>query len=227
MIKQIYADIMLFAACLAPWLAGAVICFGVPAIEKMLCEVLGYQEFLRPYYIIFDLMLLILSPIMFGFVGALVMLDEIDDRIAGYMAVTPIGKKGYVCSRIGIPIAVSFFFSVIIESLFGLTVISFYKAMVLSFFMSLLGASVCLLIVTLSNNKVEGMAVGKLSGLALIGIFIPFFIQGKAQYVAVALPSFWIGKYVKTSRWLYLLVGFIVLLVWMILLLKRYQKKIQ
>ena len=41
---------------------------------------------------------------------------------------------------------------------------------------------VSLMIITLSGNKLEGMAVTKLSALTLLGIPVPFFIDSYYQF---------------------------------------------
>jgi fluoroquinolone transport system permease protein len=46
----------------------------------------------------------------------------------------------------------------------------------------------------LSANRIEGLAVGKLSGLALMGVVVPFFAKGNERFFAGFLPSFWIAE---------------------------------
>lgn len=41
-----------------------------------------------------------MTPILFSFAGVLVILDEIDCGMAKYYGVTPVGKNGYLASRI-------------------------------------------------------------------------------------------------------------------------------
>ena len=67
---------------------------------------------------------------------------------------------------------------------------------------SLLSIPVAMLIVTLSQNRVEGMAIGKIAGLVLFGLPAPFFIEGNFQYLLSWLPSFWTAKVFTTgSTW--------------------------
>lgn len=56
----------------------------------------------------------------------MVMLGEIDDNISKYLIITPIGKSGYLISRLGIPAILAFAITVILLLTFSLTKISFY-----------------------------------------------------------------------------------------------------
>lgn len=59
--QQIRSDLMLLAACFTPILAGILIKFGVPLLEK------GIQFSLSEYYMIFDLLLSIMAPVLLCF----------------------------------------------------------------------------------------------------------------------------------------------------------------
>ncbi len=90
---------------------------------------------------------------------------------------------------------------------------------------TLQGIITSLLILTISSNKLEGMAVAKLSGLMIFGAAIPFFIKDDLQYVLFLLPSFWIGKAVCENVLLYMLPAFTLSAMWICFLLKRYLHK--
>ena len=79
MIKFVRKDKMLFAAMIAPLLAGIAIHFGVPVAEKELIHMTGIQAVLSPYYGLFDVFFAMITPVMFCFIAAMVMLEEHDD----------------------------------------------------------------------------------------------------------------------------------------------------
>ncbi|XBX09941.1 hypothetical protein QMP26_18960 [Enterocloster clostridioformis] len=62
---------------------------------------------------------------------------------------------------------------------------------------------VALMIITLSANKLEGMAVTKLAALTLLGIPAPFLIDSYCQFAVGFLPSFWAAKAVQNEAVLY------------------------
>lgn len=94
MLKLIRHDMMLFAAGLAPLLAGIAIKFGVPFMEKMLVSYTGAEAVLTPYYGLFDIFFASIAPAMFGFIAAMVMLEERDDHIDRYLVHYGLGAKG-------------------------------------------------------------------------------------------------------------------------------------
>lgn len=226
MLQQITRDAMLFAALAAPVLTGIAIHYGVPALETFLCRLLGKEQLLTPFYLLFDLGIAMITVAIFAFVGALVVLGETDDKIVGYMSVTPVGNKGYLFTRLGIPAIASFIIGIILLWIFSLTEISFGKSVIIVFFNVCSGMCVALLIVTISTNKVEGMAMGKLSSMVMMGVVVPFFVTAKVQYIAGILPSFWLGKYMFSGNLSYLAVSLLVGGIWLVLLMKKYINKI-
>ena len=79
MLKLIRQDRMLLAAGLAPLLAGVAIRYAVPLAESSLVRLTGTQAVLAPYYALFDLFLASLTPAMFCFIAAMVMLTKSED----------------------------------------------------------------------------------------------------------------------------------------------------
>ena len=226
MIKQIGRDYMLLMLCIAPVLAGLVFRFGVPVLERFLCDYFSANEILAPYYYIFNWLLAVLPGLLFAFVGGLVALGEIDDKIAGYMEVTPAGNTGYLISRIGIPSLFSMVAGVAVIAVFGLSSMKWTDILVLCAGSSLTGTITALLVIAISTNKVEGMAIGKLAGFLSIGMFVPVIFASPIQYVAGVLPTFWMGKYMLEGHAGNLLAFAAVYLIWLVFLMKKYRKKI-
>ena len=96
--------------------------------------------------------------------------------------------------------------------------------------LSVLGAvqaiMVALMIITLSANKLEGMAVTKLAALTLLGIPAPFLIDSYCQYAVGFLPSFWAAKAVQNEAVLYFLIALAAALIWFYFLTKRLFQKL-
>lgn len=226
-INQITKDAMLFMASLAPFLCGLFIRFGIPYAEKLLNDYFHYENILQPYYLLFDLMLAVLTPLMYCFVSAMVMLGEIDDKISGYLAVTPLGKNGYLLSRLGIPMVLSIVVTSVTLAVFSLTELSFFMIFTLSISVSLIGLLVSLMVVALSNNKVEGLAVTKLSGILMIGIPIPFFIDQNLQYIGCFLPTYWLAKYSISGNLLFCLLCILTSILWILFLWRKFNYKLK
>lgn len=226
LLGQISKDAMLFLACIAPVLCGMLFHFGIPFIDRQITEYYKIPEIIAPYYLLFDLILAVITPLMLCFVSAMVMLGEIDDNITNYLVVTPLGKSGYFLSRLGFPMVMAYGLTIVIFSIFSLTGPSFATIIIVSFLASLLGLIVSMLVVSISTNKVEGMALTKLSGLFLIGLPVPFFVGGNVQYILFFLPAFWISKYAIAHNGLYFMLGILTSFSWVILLYRRFYHKL-
>lgn len=218
-------DMMLFAACLTPVLAGLGIRLGIPFLEAVLTGWLSKPAVLSPYYALIDIFFAMLSPAMFCFVPAMVSLEEADERTAAYLFVTPLGRRGYLAARFGIPAAAAFLVAAVLLPVFRLSPLSPGRILGLAAGGALQGIIIALLIVTLSSNKLEGMAITKLSSLLIFGAAVPFFIRDKMQYLMSPLPSFWIGKAVFENMPFYMLPAFALSAVWICFLLRQYLRK--
>ena len=226
LLRQIARDSMLYAVLLAPVLAGCMFRFGIPVIEEALCAHFGKASVLSGYYLLFDLLLAAMTPYIGCFVSALVMLTESDENMAAYMAVTPIGKRGYVLSRLVFPAALSVAASAVVMHFFSLTAWNLPSLLVVCGLSSLLGVALALLIVAFSHNRVEGMALAKLSGVVLFGLPVPFFLSSGVQYLFSPLPSFWIAKVFVKGNYLAALPAVLVSAVWIWALYGRFERKL-
>lgn len=218
-------DMMLFAACLTPIIAGLFFRFAIPFLEAVFIEHFHLPAVLSPYYKLIDIFFMMLSPTMFCFVSAMVSLEEADEKTAVYLFITPLGKTGYLSARLGVPAVIAFFVTVMLFPVFKLTPFTSIAILLFAVGGTLQGMIVALLVLTLSSNRLEGMAVTKLSTLTVFGAVIPFFIKNNVQYVLFLLPSSWIGKAACENQLIYILPAFVLSAIWIFLLLKRYLRK--
>lgn len=226
MIAYMRRDLMLFVACLVPILAGIAFKFLIPVLETALTNWFDLSSVISPYYELIDLLLTMLAPTIFCFVSAMIVLEETDEKTGAYLFITPLGKIGYLIARFGIPLAFAFVITLIILPVFKLTPLSFGEMFLLSFSGALQGLLVALLIVTLSSNKLEGMAISKLSSTIIFAAVVPYVLTSNVQFVVSPLPSFWIGKAICDNSLLYMLPAIALSALWIFILLRRYLKKI-
>ena len=225
-IRQITRDNMLWAVCLAPLITALLFCFGIPYAEILLCTYFQSETILADYYLLFDLLLCLMPSYMLCFASAMVMLTERDENMAGYMSVTPVGKMGYVLSRLMFPAAIPVPFSILLTYFFSLTDLDFQMLSAVSLLMSFSNTAVALFIFSFSRNRVEGMAMTKLSGLMFVGLVVPFFVLSDAQYIAAFLPSFWAAKLCMEGNGLLMFPALVVSLVWIGILGNRFIRKL-
>ena len=218
--KQIKSDPMMFAACFTPFIMGALIKFGIPFFERIT------KFSLQGYYPIFDLLLSIMAPVLLCFAFAMITLEEIDDKVSRYFSITPLGKAGYLFTRLVVPAIISAVIAFIVLLLFSLEKLPTRMMIGLALLGSVQAIIVSLMIITLSGNKLEGMAVTKLSALTLLGIPVPFFIYSYYQFAVGFLPSFWVAKAVQNEAVLYFPIALVVALIWYYFLIKRLFRKL-
>lgn len=223
---QITKDAMLFIICLAPLLCGLLFKLGVPAAEQLLSEQFNNIAILMPYYLLFDLLLAVLTPMMISYVSSMLILGDIDEGITRYMAVTPLGKSGYIISKLGFPLAISVIITIIIMVIFSITKLTLVRVIGISILTSILGLILAMMVISISANKVEGMAVMKLSGIVLIGIPAAFFTSENVQHLLFFLPSLWIAKFSLNHSLIYFVVCIAVSFVWILFFVKKFLKKI-
>ena len=227
MVKQITQEMMMLMLAAAPILAGVFFRVGIPFLEKNVLSRFGMEQMLAPYYEIFGWLFAMLTGMLFAFVGGLVVLGEIDDNLAKYIMVTPAGMKGYLCSRIIIPALISGVATLVLVPVFSLVPVSTAKLIVMGISTMLSGIVTALLVVAISSNKVEGMAVGKLSGLFGVTFFVPLAINGTIKYAFCLFPMFWIGEWSISGGWGKLVMAAALFIIWIHILFLRFRKKME
>lgn len=226
MLLQIKRDLMLYIMAFVPFFTGAVIRFFIPFAEYKLTEYFQKPYLISPYYILIDAFLIFLTPTMINFIVAMIILEEADDHIITYLSVTPLGRKGYLISHLVMPSLLTIPVNILVSYLFHLIGFGLIKTFYLSVISAVSGIIISLLIVTLSSNKVEGMAIGKLTTLFSIGLAIPFVLTISFQYIFTILPTYWIGKYLINSNLYYLLLSLLISILWIGCLIKKFLAKL-
>lgn len=224
-LKFIRKDRMLLAAGLAPILAGAAIYFGVPFAGEMLIRFTGMPGMLSPYYGLFAIFFASITPVMYCFIFAMVILEEHDEHIDRYLFVTGLGRRGYFVSRIVIPALAAFVVTVILLPVFRIMDLSVGTIILLSLTGTLQGVIIELLIVTLSSNKLEGMAITKMSTLTIFGAVLPYFVPAPFCYCLSFLPSFWVGMAMLNNVPGYTMLSVLLASVWIMGLQVRFYRK--
>ncbi len=194
-IKEIWQDVMFAALLFVPLLMCLLFRFGIPLLERELCEMQHVGTMITPYYFCFDLCIIMMTPIMFSFAGVMVILGELDNGLARYLMVTPLGKKGYLWSRIGMLSVIAMVYADISILVFRLSDLSVWNILYCGVISAMTGALISFFVVSLAHNKVEGMALTKFSAFFVLGIPIAVFIKIPYKYIGFFLPSFWTTEF--------------------------------
>ena len=200
-IRNIFSDGMLSAIICIPLILAAIYRFVFPLIVQHYPMLKDFSL----YYPILDLFLAIMCPYMICFASVLVVLDETDMKINRYITITPLGKKGYLISRLLIPVLFADIVSFVLLSFCSVSDMSLWTTFIISILATILSVVAAMIILAYAGNKVEGMALAKVSALVMVGLIIPFVITDSTQYVFSFLPSFWIAKFLISNNYWFIL----------------------
>lgn len=182
-------DPVLLAGFLGPLILILLTRFGYPMAAHWL-EV-GYSFDLNEYRDFTAFLLVVTIPMLIGMMTGLLMLDERDENIISFFAVTPLMRKGYLLYRLTLPSILSAVLTVLFLTFSGLTKFQLEHFLVL--LLLLIEAPwFALLVAAFSANKVEGLALYKIGALFFIaGPIIIFFVPEVWRWLGVWIPTYW------------------------------------
>lgn len=234
-VRQVFRDGMLALLLPAPFLMGAVLWFGLPLADSILVRETGFT--LRPWFILSDAFVMVMTAVMTGMIGAFLLLDERDEGIGLYYRITPMGGRAYLVARLGIPMIWAFLTSLIVIGFFALAMNNITVMLISALLATFQGVIACMLLAVMAGNKVEGLALAKIVNIMALGLPAAWFISPPYKYLLFFLPSFWMGEFIFRSTetgslqalqaLLPGLAGTLVSLVWMVVLTRAFLNKIR
>lgn len=190
-LRQTTADPMLMACLFGPIALTLLARFGFPLAAEWVMSTFGLD--IKGHSAFAQALLASAIPMLAGTLTGLRMLDERDEDIIRYIAVTPLTKRGYLTYRLLLPSAICFVCSTAFFLLSGLLPFRLESLFSLLLF-SLEAPWFALLLAAFSANKVEGLAFAKLGGLLIAGPAAAAFLPGSWHWIAAWIPSFWSAK---------------------------------
>ncbi len=193
-----------------------------------------FQLSLSIYYAPFaGYMLLILVPMLTGMITGFLLLDQRDDGTLAALLVSPLSLPGYVLYRLGLPMAVSVPVTLVVFPLAGFESIGQLPLLLVAVVAALQGPIFTLLLGTFAENKVQGFALAKVSGVILVPPLFAWFSPMPWQLAFGLVPTYWPAK----CYWVFLSGGpaaggyILAGLVWQLLLigglLRRYERTVR
>jgi fluoroquinolone transport system permease protein len=212
-LRTVRRDSMLVTVMLGPFLYAAALWF-LPALTGYIERTYAFD--LVPYHsAIISAFCVLGPPLLLGAVLALQLLDERDQNTFAALRVTPVPPMTYPAYRAGVTIVLTTFSVLASLAISGrvdartlvlsvpIALMAGLLAPVLGFVMSALG-----------RNKIEGLAVMRVIGLAVFTVpMIPFFILDSPWQLAFGvLPPYWPVRafwsaYDGGTYWPYVAVG--------------------
>ncbi len=161
-----------------------------------------------------------------GYAAVMVMFNEIDERVTPSLCASPLGRGGYVFSRLGLPTLISVAVAFVLcftLNLAGLPAPIYVTVILVTLVADTLPS---MIVVAFARNKVEGVALFKIAIFATFVILVPFFVDSWVQWLFAPLPSFWIGKLVKELNYLYAVPAVLISIAWLVPLWRRFTEKL-
>ncbi len=204
--RNIRRDPMLIISFIAPFFLLALVYFLFPLAEIAIQQKFSFS--IQSYFSFVCIFFLPLIPMLMGMVYGFILLDERDAGLIAYLAVTPLGKSGYLFTRMAIPTVFSFLYILMFIYFSGMKIVpGNVQLILLTLVLSSEAPLVLLTLGAFASNKVEGMAISKGFGLFLTAVFIDFLVHAKWTFLLAVSPLWWIGRgFLSTglSAWLYL-----------------------
>ncbi|WP_244908098.1 hypothetical protein [Paenibacillus campinasensis] len=187
-IRQMLKDPMLLASVIGPLAVFVFVRYlfrplSVWVEERYAFDMMSHAEFAA-------MLLLTVIPLLAGVMTGLLMLDERDENLIAYFAVTPLTRKGYYRYRLLLPSGLACLMSAV-YLLFGGIVDVRVEMLYPLLLTSAEAPCIALFLAAFAANKVEGLALSKLCGLLFVGPVLVFFVPGPWQAVGIILPTYW------------------------------------
>ena len=216
----------LFIALLTRWF--------IPVLLQEAETIIGFD--LLPYYRpLMAYILLLLVPNLVGFVTGFLLLDQRDDRTLYALQVTPLSLNGYLVYRLAMPVVLSFLLSLVVLPLSGLVPLNGVLLLVAAVSAAPMAPIFALALAALSQNKVQGFALMKVSGIVLLPPLAAYFIQSNWQLLLGLVPTYWPAKTLWAALdwvnggspgplWFYFGAGLAYQLLFLLLLARRFNR---
>ena len=224
-LKQILKDGMLLVLIPAPFLVGLFFKFGIPYINQLLIQQFSFS--ITPWYGLIDGMLICLTPMFVAMISAFLLLEERDEGVNAFYQITPAEGYSYLYARIGFPMLWAYLVTIVISAVFNISDLSVGVIFLSAIISNLTGIFLAMMVVSLANNRVEGLAFSKLMGISFLGLILIWFIPRSYFFLMAFLPSFWIGKLLmEGADFLSFIGGVLTCSVWIAIFTRRFIKKI-
>lgn len=175
---------------LLPLITGALVRWGVPPLHSYILETYSFD--ITPYYPpLLGYFFIGLAPMVFAVLIGFVLIDEKDDNTLTALQVTPLSLYSYLAYRIIVPIILTLILVPFLFPFSGVSNLSWSGA----FLSALAGAPIApmfaLYLASLAQNKVQGFALMKLSGLVLLLPVFAYFVEPPLEYLFGLVPTYW------------------------------------
>ena len=188
-LRNVRRDPMLRWMVFFPILIGLVFRWGIPFLAEQIRLWLDFN--ILDYTGLLMSVMEMVIPLVYGSVIGFLLLDQRDDRTLFALQVTPLSLKGYFIYRMLLPMLLGLLGNLIFLPLSGFVQFGFGKIFLVSLAAAGLTPVFALFYAGFAQNKVQGMALMKISGLVFMPVVAAWFLEGFWHWIFALLPTFW------------------------------------
>lgn len=224
--RKILRDPLLRFLLIYPWILGLVMRWLVSFVTA---ELVDTFDLVLYHVLIASFFGILITPALAGYVIGFLLLDERDDQTLAALQVTPLSVNQYIGLRVAVPMVMSIVSTWIVLALMNLTPVSNLRLLPIGVLAALEAPLYALLLSSLANNKVQGLAIMKGMGILFLAPFVAWFVPLPWQWLLSIFPTYWPVK----AFWLQeagqawggvITIGLIIHVIYLVLLLRRFQK---
>lgn len=147
---------------------------------------------LSPYVVLILTFLAIQTgPLVLGAVSGLILLDERDDGALTALRVTALPMNHYALYRAGLPTLLCALVCVVAVWFVGIVDAPPHRIAVVALLTGIEAPLFALFLASFANNKVEGLALGKIMGVFMFPPMVAWFVEPPWQWLFGIVPTFW------------------------------------
>ena len=195
----------------------------IPALFARLGTLM--QLDVTPFYPdLMSVVLLMLVPMLTGFMIGFLLLDQRDDQTLAALQVTPLSLNGYLWYRLLMPMGMSVVLGTAVLLIANLIPLAPYQMILAALLTAPLAPLFALFLAAFAANKVQGFALMKASGVVMIPPLLAYFLPAAWQRPFFIFPTYWPAKFLWSMQsgemgWVYFIGGFayqLLLLAWLV-----------
>ncbi len=223
--RSIQRDSLLRWMIFLPIVLAAVARWLMPLILQWIGDLISV-DIMAHYPPIMGYALLVLTPFLAATVVGFLLLDQRDDGTLTALQVTPLSINGYLLYRLTVPMAAGILATLIVIPLSGIVQLSFLQLLLIAIGAAPLAPLMALTLAVIAQNKVQGFAVMKASGIVLLPPLVAYFVQGPWQLLLALVPTYWPAMMLWTAGeplfWIFWIVGILYQLLLLLILARRF-----
>lgn len=209
---------------LLPWADGYLAEKGILPNASFALSLADFFPMIVAYMAVFT------GAMMVGTIVGFMLLDEKDHNTLRAMLVTPVRFQQYALYRVGLPSLLAFVIVVVMVLGINQALVPLWQLLLIAAGASLLAPITTLFFAIVAENKVQGFAYAKFTGISGWVIMGSWFIPEPWQWVMGIFPPYWVSKAYwmaldgRGGWWLALLVGIVLQLGLIYWLVQRFSK---